>query len=198
LVLDREPNSERMRRLHYAAMLRATPEEPDVSTFAPAQFGTQTGASITVNQPFVKAVLVALMRAWPASSTFDELLEQSRPAAPLLSQSEAEDMLREVIQRMQVPGILEIATRPYKYAGSVSEKPAVSNLARGQAKHSDRVTSLRHRPVDLDDDKIKLILPLLDGTKTRADLLAIPGAEISEEELEAALKRLLELSLLES
>jgi hypothetical protein len=79
----------------------------------------------------------------------------------------------------------------------VSDAPVVNRLARAQAVHVDRVTSLRHRPVDLDDDKIKVILPLLDGTKTRSDLLAIPGTEITEADLDAALSRLLELCLLE-
>ena len=198
LVVDRELPMERLRKLYYAAMLRPTPQDPEVTTFAPAQFGTQSGASITVNQPFVKAVLMALTRAWPATLTFDELLDDARRVAPLLSRAEAEDMLREVIMRMQVPGILEISTLPYRYATSVSEKPSVSRLALAQARHSERVTSLRHRPVDLDDEKVRNVLPLVDGTRTKAELAVTLGDDVSAKAADIALNRLLELCLLES
>jgi methyltransferase-like protein/SAM-dependent methyltransferase len=202
LVVDREVSSERLRKLHYAAAIRTVDGPPDLATFAPSEFVSQSGASISVNQPFVKAVLHRLERAWPATLNFDELTEGARAVAPLLSATEATEMVREVLLRMHTAGLLEMSVLPWAYPARPSERPSVSRFARLQSRNGHRVTSLRHRPVDLDDENAKALLPLADGThdrdQLRSELARLHDREVTAEEIEGALTRLNEVSLLES
>jgi SAM-dependent methyltransferase/methyltransferase-like protein len=201
VVLRREVSVDRLKRLYYAAALKPEPEVPDLATFAAVQFRAANGSSITVNQPFVKAVLWELSRLWPGSVDFDGLTEQARAVAPLLSPEEAAEMVREVLLRLHLPGVLELAPVPYGHPSKPSEKPVAGRMARVQIRHASRVTSLRHRPVDLDDDLGKRLVPLLDGSRDREALRAAASEEDSEltaEQVEEALQRLSELCLLEA
>jgi methyltransferase-like protein/ubiquinone/menaquinone biosynthesis C-methylase UbiE len=200
LVLDRSLPVERFRGLHYSAALKSAADGPDLTSFAATEFTAPNGASVTVNQPFVKVVLYELSAAWPGSLTFSDLLSRARSVAPLLSTADAETMLREVLLRMQLPGILEIGVVPYRYAPKATERPAASPLARFQVRNGSRVTSLRHRSVELDNPVARALLPLLDGTRdipALASALAGTDTPASVPEIEAGLSRLSELALLQ-
>lgn len=195
LVLDRTLPVERLKKLHFALSIKTTSPEQELVTFAPAEFVVQSGSSITVNQPFVKVVLHELSQAFPGSQSFGFLLQHARLVAPLLSTADSQMMLREVLLRMHLPGMLEMSTVPYRYASRPSDRPIASKLARFQIRNGGRVTSLRHRPIEIDDTLGRDLLPLLDGTRDTEELgkaLAVPAADI-----EKSLHRLTELALLE-
>lgn len=194
IPLDREVAISKLRMLYYSSPMRVMNGEPDLATFAPADFQSQSGASITVNQPFVKAVLLELVRAWPGRTTWAHLIDRARAVAPLVSMDDAETMLKEVLMRLHAPELLELSTAPYSFAIAVSAKPIASPLARLQVRTGHRVTSLRHVPVDLDDDIGRKILLLLDGSHTPDQLVDQTG--VSREEVDKALQRMAELSLL--
>jgi methyltransferase-like protein len=199
LVLDRRLEVDRLRRLHYAAALRTNVAITGLATFAQAEFTAQNGASVTVNQPFVKVVLYELSSAWPGTLTFDQLLERARSVAPLLSAADAESMLREVLTRMHSSGLLEFSVAPYRYPVVPTGKPQSSRLARHQIRKGSRVTNLRHRAVEVDDPIARTILPLLDGTRDASMLAAVLGEdENGQEKVEDALRRLAGLALLEA
>ena len=199
LVLDRRLDADRLRRLHYSASLQSNVAITDLATLAQAEFTAQNGASVTVNQPFVKVVLYELSSAWPGTLTFDQLLERARSVTPLLSTADAESMLREVLLRMHSPGLLEFSVAPYRYPVVPTEKPRSSRLARHQLRNGSRVTNLRHRAVEIDDPTGRTILPLLDGTRDASALaIALDGEENAAAKVEAALRRLAGLSLLEA
>jgi hypothetical protein len=129
------------------------------------------------------------------------LLEKARAVAPLLNNDDAEMMLREVLLRMHMPGLLEMGVTPYRYAGAITDRPRASKLARFQIRNGSRVTSLRHRAVDIDHPAGRTLLPFLDGTRDVAALetvLAPGNGALPGSEIEAGLERLRELALLES
>jgi hypothetical protein len=133
--------------------------------------------------------------------TFCDLLEKARSVAPLLSMNDAETMLREVLIRMLMPGILEASMIPWQYPVLPTEKPVASRLARLQLRNGGtRVTSLRHRAVDLDSAAARTVLPLLDGSRDRgtiaAESFAGLGRELGTEEVDQVLRELNSLALL--
>lgn len=195
LVLDRGFPIERLRLLHYAAALQSTIAQADLVTLAATEFTAANGSSVTVSQPFVKVVLYELSRAWPGTMTFDELLERARSVSPLLGTSDAEAMLREVLLRMYMPGLLEFSVAPYKYPTAPTDLPRASRLARYQIRSGSRVTNLRHRAVEIDSPVAQTILPLLDGTRDAAAVETAAG--VLRDDVDAALRRLAELALLE-
>jgi methyltransferase-like protein/16S rRNA G527 N7-methylase RsmG len=193
--VDRAIPPERLRKLFFASPVKAPKMKPEeLISDEPLEFATEGGGSITVNQPFVKAVLWQVAQVWPAALGFDELRARAEALADPPDGAEAESMLREVVLRMQLPGVIDISIAPWSHAQEVSATPTASRLARYQAKIGNRVTSLRHRPVDLDEPLLRLLLPLLDGSREVKGLTGLLAVE--ESEVDRALLRLHELALL--
>ncbi|MBC7924282.1 MAG: methyltransferase regulatory domain-containing protein, partial [Bryobacteraceae bacterium] len=135
LALDRTMPLEKLKELHYAASLQCPECAGEAITSQESlEFQTPDGGSITVNQPFVKAAMCCLAREWPASLTFAELLQGALAAAPEMQLTEAESMLRHVLLRMHLPGVLELSLAPWRYTKSISTRPATTKLVRHQAK----------------------------------------------------------------
>ena len=80
------------------------------------------------------------------------------------------------------------------------ERPAASPLTRRQARHGPEVTSLAHTVVRMEEPAARLLLTLLDGTRTRPAIRAEfgerTGVRLSPEDLDANLDRLGRLFLL--
>ena len=195
-TLDRSLPVERLKTFHYAAALDYAPEMvTSLHSNAPMEFTSQSSFSVTVNQPFVKAALLELANAWPATRSFDQLIAAASSAIETTPE-EAEKMLRELLLRIHMPGVLEMSVLPWKYTSVVSERPVASRLARLQAGRGNRVTSLRHRPVEFEAPLPRLVLPLLDGSR---DLDALSrDLSVARNDVEEALQELHELGLLEA
>jgi len=72
-------------------------------------------------------------------------------------------------------GIVELHVQPPALTIEPTECPIASPLARLQARTSDRVTTLLHVPVGIADANALKLLPLVDGTRDRAALVAAVG-----------------------
>ncbi|HYI91973.1 MAG TPA: class I SAM-dependent methyltransferase [Bryobacteraceae bacterium] len=174
-------------------LLPKTP--PDYTDESPVDFVGQRNMSVTVAQPFVKAAIAVLCDAWPVRLKYAEVLERAQQKL-LQPDAGAIDMLSELLMKMYGAGLLEIDTHPWPYPSKPSERPAVSMLARYQAKEGARVTSLRHQAVDLDDDTARRLIVFLDGTRDLDALSLATGMD--RQTTEEYLKKLLSLSLLVS
>lgn len=166
---------------------------PDYTNEDPAEFVGQNNMAVTVAQPLVKAAIATLCEAWPSRLRFTEILEKAE-AKLLLPEPNGTVMLSELILKMYGAGLMEVDTHPWSYPAAVTERPAVSKLARFQAKAGARVTSLRHQSVDLDDEAARRLVTLLDGKRDKAALIADSG--LDPEMVDAFLTKLLSLSLL--
>ena len=80
-------------------------------------------------------------------------------------------------------------------AGTASERPVASALARLQAAEGMRVTTLLHTSVEVGDELGRRLIRLLDGTRDRAALTAELGRPADE--LERSLQGLARIGLLE-
>jgi len=195
LQVDRSIPASRLRTLHFATAMKAPDNAAEaLTTNEPMEFGSEGGGSITVNQSFVKAAILELASVWPATLTFDELLCRTLVAVPPPGNADPEAMLRELLLRMQLPGVIDINIAPWSHAPTISERPVAARLARHQAKNGTRVTSLRHRPVELDEPLLRSIMPLLDGTRDAEALRATLG--VDPDDVRQALCRLHEMALL--
>jgi methyltransferase-like protein len=197
LMVDREGLEERIQQVYIATPVQPS-GEIQIKGDAPMLFVSQTGASITVNQPFVKAVLYELALAWPARLLFPELLDRALRRLEE-SQPDAAEMLVKTLFKMLTPNLLEIDLHPYPFPAHPSGKPVATKLARLQAASGTDVVSLRHNVVDLDDPAARDVLRLLDGTRDRRailDSVRLSGREVTAAQLEQMLNRMAALSLL--
>lgn len=199
LLLDRSFAMHRLRKLHFSAAIKPTVSAPDTISSASVEFAAQNGSTVTVTQPFVKVVLLELSRAFPCTLPFDYLLSQAAPVNVPAEGVDAESMLHELLVRMHMPGFIEFSLHPWPFATAVSARPLASRLARWQAKNGTRLTSLRHRNVDIDDEAAVRLLPMLDGTRNTDELRQVlPASTATAESVQRGLRKLYELALLEN
>jgi hypothetical protein len=81
-----------------------------------------------------------------------------------------------------------------RLATTPGERPVASAVAQAQLEHGDSVTNLRHDAVKLDDEVVRRLLPLLDGTRDLAALAAALGQP--PDAIEGRVRHLAKLALL--
>ncbi len=201
--LDRVLEPTRLESLWFAGLLRRSeaPDDEPVPTFTGLG-----GARFHPHDALVAEALVRLEEAWPAATSYAEL------TAGLDRQARA--LLGRALLEVHAAGLIDVHSHPPAAAAAPAERPTASALARRQASEgSDVVTSLRHGSVRLEDPLAAYLLTLLDGTRDRSELLAAVRSFAGDEQasgfsappeselpgaLDAALRRLAELSLLSS
>jgi len=145
------------------------PDDPLSETFAAEGRGR-----VTTRDPLVKAALRILGQEWPVALPFDELLR--RTLSVLASAGDGPDP-REAGQSL-LPELLHcfasqlVDLRVWQppIARSVGDRPRTSALIRHQVESSDSVTTQLHAAAHL-DPLVKHLVPLLDGTRSRSDLV---------------------------
>lgn len=219
LELRRPVAASRIRDLQLCTELRVTAGDADPQAAGPTEFKTRMGLRLSTDHRLSKAALLHLGAIWPQSIGFADLvngaLARLGPAADAVRENLDEELetLTKVLFRAFCSGLIDGDVHPPGLTGSISDRPAVSALARMQAETGTLLTNLQHCAVVLDSPITQRLVTLLDGTRTTeqltADLLAaLPeitqgNAEkaegqpvISRENIEHNVKLLAQLALL--
>ena len=169
-AIKREIPIGRMDAFHFvpSLALKSLPpsEEPRVWRIG------EEDAGIAVGEEAVATAFDRLIARLPGSST----LEDMAPAAatdPALRRR-----IAEALARLVVLGHCAISSEPVVCASRLAERPRTWPVAAMDAAVGDSAASLRHAPVRLEALQ-RLYLPLLDGTRTRDDLIA-HAADLAE------------------
>jgi methyltransferase-like protein/trans-aconitate methyltransferase len=154
-------------RFHLLCGLHPVDPKYCLTDKSPMQFQTQRGATLTVDEPLLKAAHLCLGETWPKALSFEELLEKSRA---LFTDSEAaEEGARTLMEAMYVltcSGVVAFIVWPPSVITEISARPEVSALARKQAESGPIVTNQLHQAVRLEDERVRRFVQLLDGTRT--------------------------------
>jgi hypothetical protein len=179
LQLDRMPQPGRLAALAVSGPLRWSNDE-DSGRVAFAGAG---GTHLTTDHPLVIGALKAIGDAWPAAA----LIAQLAPADELATICAA-------LLRCYAANLVYLHVHPPAVSTVGPARPRVSALARVEATQGELVTTLRHTGLRLDDEFGRRLVPLLDGARDRAALLAelAPDAGTDRGELSAALEHRLE------
>jgi hypothetical protein len=137
-----------------------------------------------------------LVDTWPLAVPYDRL--------PFVDADQK--AVFEILHSLFASGLLEIRTSQPHMAVTPSERPSTSPLARMQAARGVPVTTLRHVSIGASGDVERRLISLLDGTRTRAQLVSeispllttSKTASELESELETSLTTLGRLGLLTS
>ena len=119
------------------------------------------GGSMTTSDPVIQRMMSRLERTWPRGIPFAELNSGELKPTEMAG----------FVLRMYAAGVVDLRLRAGAFAREPGERPEASRLARLQAERRDVVTNLRHADVRLEDEAIRVLLRLLDGTRDRAALL---------------------------
>jgi cyclopropane fatty-acyl-phospholipid synthase-like methyltransferase len=184
-----EPTPEAIPRLRMTAMARPESANPDIVSDSPERFQTLSDEHITLSLPRMKATMVALYDRRPLSAGFEELRVESLTRLGQggdESAAEAEADHRE-FAALLLEGVASTVVDIHVYEPPVAsrpgERPRTTPLARRQAASGAKVINLRNVFGNL-HDLDRLIVPLLDGTRDRAAIVA----ELSRRFLEGELR----------
>lgn len=205
--IDRTLSSLPVSRMFAASDARPASTEPDLRSTAALQFNYASGGSMSTNHPLAKAAMSHLGQVWPQALPFSELLRSARALSQRdtsgsnASLEEDATWLADMVVRLYAANFLELHSQAPGFVIKVSERPVASALARAQVEHASNVINLRHGSIEVEDEAARQLLLLLDGTRTRDQLLAElrqrpTAGEITAEKLEANLDRLGKLALL--
>ncbi|HEX4613905.1 MAG TPA: class I SAM-dependent methyltransferase, partial [Urbifossiella sp.] len=168
-------NPDAVRGMHIASGGKpATKAPPDVRSEAQAQYQTRTGMTLSTNRPVLKAAMQVLGDRWPGTTPFADLLAEARrllgrPADT--ADDDATTLALGLVNTYISSDLLEFHAAPVAVSRAVGEKPEAVRAARLQAAGgATMVTNRRHELVKL-TDLDKQLVPLLDGTRTRAELV---------------------------
>lgn len=136
------------------------------------------GHTIEIDHPLTKAALFFLGQIWARSAGFVEMLEAARQI--LVSNGyETDDWETQFnvtgeifLQICCQTDLIKLHLRRTKAATVISEKPAINRFAHWQLRDSIDLLTLHNIAVTFEDDFTRRLLYLLDGTRTRSELLA--------------------------
>lgn len=191
--VDRSMGVSSLERLYFAGAVKLLPPPTGKDEGATA-FEHSMGARITTNNPVMIAALGHLGAIWPQADTFAGLLHASRsPDAEELAAILRTLVVAEMVDPRATPGL----------ARKAGAHPKASAVARWEAAQGGDVTTLHHRHVEVQDQFVRRLLALLDGTRDRTELLrdlvaAFPETprELIEEGLDRNLDECGKLALL--
>ena len=184
------------RRLHMTSAARSS---------AGAETGTRaytmaSGLHIETQHPAAIAVMECLIARHPEAVPCTELI------AMLERQNEpVDDQFLVMMLRLTAARVVRPTAWPAPVTRVVSERPLASLVCRQDIQRSTRIISLQHTVLEMPDPIVRKLIPLLDGTRDRADILrdltqALPEvpAQTLAEGLEPALELLGKMGVLES
>jgi methyltransferase-like protein/2-polyprenyl-3-methyl-5-hydroxy-6-metoxy-1,4-benzoquinol methylase len=176
--LDYTLRAERLLPFHVASPARPVAPQQDLRPGVVERFAGPDGVTVKSADPLVKAALHHLAAVWPRAVPFAELRQRARArlspeADPEQSRVGDTQILGQCLLTCYLSdsrSLVHLHTHPPHCVVETADRPAASPLARLQATTSNKVTTLRHQSVLL-DDFIREVLLHLDGDHDRAALL---------------------------
>jgi SAM-dependent methyltransferase len=162
-AIRREPLVDRLADFHFVAPLDLTvkPMEGEEGAWVVAD----ADQGVVLRDVRVAQAMQRLVDRLPRSSRLEDIL------APEGNDPDALHGVADTLAQLVQFGQCAISTLPVVCADRLAERPRASRLAAVDALHGDATASLRHASVRLNPLQ-RLFLPLLDGTRTRDDLVA--------------------------
>ena len=193
-----------MRGLRAASPVRPATAPADLTDGIAVTFHAPDGADLHLDDSAAKAALEILAERWPASVGAEMLFRDARkrsgrPGGPTrLERREFAGFLA----TNHATGFVDLHTWEPPLATAVSDRPVASALSRIEIERTARITSLRHRQVEIDDPIAAAVLARLDGTRDLAALhedvsRELPAGSVARRHIEAALAGLAHHCLLE-
>ena len=162
-------NPEVLRRLHITTPRQIPDAAGDVTSTAAVQYETISGMTLSTSSPAIKAAMRILSRRWPATVAYTDL--EGEVNGMLGVPQDAEKLLAMgLLNTFLSSDLLELHSAPIPSV-LAGERPKAFAVARARVRCGERgIVTRRHnlyRTTELD----RHLIPLLDGTRDRCELL---------------------------
>ena len=185
-ALDRKLSASRVTTLRIAAPVQRGDAPVDLASDRPETFRFADGRSVEASSGIVKSALAILAAHWPLAIPFDRLHQQAVAAVGgAYGTPDERDLLAAEILRLHLGGAAELHRAAPPFVLSAGPRPEASPIARRDAQRGAASANLRHEPIVLREGE-RALLPLLDGTRTRAEIAAAHWPALAEPERLAA------------
>ena len=152
---DARREAARLRGLWASAELTIESADPDAPEGA--AFASSGGAKIRTNNPALAGLLTRLAEAFPL-------------ALPLEAEPDL-DALADRLYQLCVTHVVRLLTAPQPFAARPGDRPKANALARVQAGRGEsQLATMRHAMIRIDEPSMLAFVPLMDGSRTRAEL----------------------------
>lgn len=172
LELDRRLTPERIDALLLGNRIRVQLHDP--LDAAPSDTSVaEAGGEGDDERRLVQAALDVLTEASPRRLKLEEVVAavRMRPAGKILERR-GDKLLRQLVFGATRAGAIELHSHAPRLVTDAGERPLASAVARQQLERDTVLSTLCHDSVRLDDQVGSKLLPLLDGTRTRTQLIA--------------------------
>jgi predicted methyltransferase family protein/methyltransferase family protein/protein-lysine methyltransferase-like protein len=142
----------------------------DLAKGVAVSFTSEGGASVQTDLPLAKAALVELASRWPRRLSFEELLRRAAGRIGREPDPAEGGQLGGLLTDVWMSGMIALNGHIPSYVETVSERPVASPLARLLLRSGSLAATLLHEPMRFDDPPSRLLVQLLDGTRTREQL----------------------------
>jgi SAM-dependent methyltransferase/methyltransferase-like protein len=156
---------ERIPKLYASSDATVQVKENENRSMETTLFRRPGGAELETAHSLVGAAMKILGSHWPATVSFPELLRSAHLEAP--TRTGDEETLAEALARAYRAGFLHLQIFPNAVANVVTERPAISRLARLQLEHSHSATNQLHVTMKFPDPLSRRLVQLLDGSRDR-------------------------------
>jgi methyltransferase-like protein len=189
-VLQRGVQDDAVLGLLASSNLQPVTRPPDLESEAKETFRNPDGASYSIHIPPAKKLLARLAEQWPRPIPVAELVGPDSPAT----------VVANFLYDLYSMNLLALRTHWLPYVHPAGERPQASMLVRKQIHRGlDHVTSQEHKTIRFFDKVTRELVSRLDGTRTRAELLAemlTLDPRVTPETLDASLKTLSSVALM--
>jgi methyltransferase-like protein len=176
LGVNRNISADRLRDCAFQSLFLPLTAPVDLTAGVPLECKTAAGQKVSPSDPFLKAAFSILLGANASAVSFPELLAgASEKAAPFVAdpgpqraQTEEAVLARNLLQ-VYSRGLLEVHREPVRCALTVPAKPAISALARLQARTGRSLTNRLHLPIPADGIG-RAVAIVCDGTRTADEI----------------------------
>ena len=162
-AMNNETVGGRLAKLRVAAPMKLK-DGQSVSGNEEVEFKALDGRAIVTRGAAMKRTLAALGNAWPRSLTIERLKEEAEDPT---ANAEVEGL----IVRGYLQGAIELHLHEFDFQTQLSDRPAISPLARLAAASGLPVPNRRHTTLQFSEFD-RLVLPRLDGKHDRSALVA--------------------------
>jgi methyltransferase-like protein/SAM-dependent methyltransferase len=189
LEINRALKPDRVTHFYIASQAKPVSKEPDIHSVSVEQFKGFNGATLSLDHPLSKSAMLYLSKIWPQAVSFTHLLNEARlrlgqQPSPEPGQNSADrdayllaaNLLKAYSYSSQ---LVEFHRYRPPYTMVAGDKPLASAVARLQAKDGTMITNLWHDRVHLNDLQ-RYLLPFVDGTRSRQELLTILVGGVAE------------------
>ena len=133
-------------------------------------------ARVPDDDAHVRALKELLLTIWPRSVPLAELATSLASYAKPAEGTAPEAAIETAVMQTYGTGLLELYVQPPAVVAAAGQRPTAFAPARWQAVNADFVTNVYHEVIEVKDPVLRQLLSLLDGTRTRGQLLAETGA----------------------